>query len=330
MPEIRQNLATKEWVIIATERAKRPEDFVPPKKTLTEEKPPLIQNCPFCPGNESKTPPEVFSIKNEKGWLVRVIPNKFAALNSEGDKTRKFDGIHRSMSGVGFHEVLIESPLHNVTTAILDNPQVELILKTYKNRIEELYKDERIALVIPFKNHGSSAGTSLEHPHSQIIALPLIPLNVRTRIERAIRYYDDYGECVHCKMIQDEILSKDRIIYDSKYFVAFVPYAASSPFHIWIHPKKHSPAYTNITDEEIKDLAIVLKTILLKLYKGLKDPDFNYVIRTSPKDEGNKEALHWYISVIPRITRTAGFEMGSGMFINTALPEKSAEFLRNI
>jgi len=330
MPEIRQNLATKEWVVIATERAKRPEDFVSKKKTLTENKSARVDTCPFCPGNESQTPPEVFRISDEKGWLIRVTPNKYSALNQSGERIRCFNGINRLMTGVGFHEVVIESPLHNTTTALLPIQQVELIFKTYKSRILELYKDERIELIIPFKNHGESAGTSLEHPHSQIIALPLIPHPVRTRIEEAVRYFDDNGECVHCKMIQDEICCNQRLIFNSKYFVSFIPYAAFSPFHIWIYPKKHNSSYSSITDEEIQDLAIVMKTTLLKLYKGLGDPDYNYVIRTAPKDEGNNEALHWYVSLIPRITKSAGFELGSGMYINTSLPEKSAEFLRNI
>lgn len=328
MPELRQNLLTREWVIIATERAKRPEEFKTKKAKI--EVPEYKENCPFCPGNEKMAPQEIFSIKGKKGWKVRVIPNKFPALSSEGTRTRHLEGIYRSMNGVGIHEVIIESPLHNTTTALMPVEDVKNILIAYKERYRSLLKDERIEMIIIFKNHGASAGTSLEHPHSQLVATPLVPTQIRYRNEEALRYFDDTGECVGCKVIKEELKSKERLIQESEHFVTFIPYGAFSPFHTWIFPKKHTTSFGDISDKEIEDLASVLKNVLARLYYGLDDPDFNYVIRSTPSDIRQMDYLHWHISIIPRITRTAGFELGSGMFINTSLPEESARFLREV
>lgn len=330
MPEIRQNIATQEWVVIATERAKRPEDFIRThenKKVLSA----YVETCPFCPVNEHLAPPETFSLKDKAGkWLVRSIPNKFSALSSDGELVHQEEGIKRRMIGVGIHEVIIETSKHNLTTALLNDQQVGNILKIYKHRYLEALNDKRVESVIIFKNHGPAAGTSLEHPHSQIIATPVVPSQIRTRIEKAMRYYDDRRRCVFCEMINEEIKLQERIISESSDFVAFIPYAALSPFHIWILPKRHISCFPQIDEAEMMDLACLLKIILKKIYLGLDNPDFNYVIRSLPGQVKKNAYFHCYISVIPRVTKTAGFELGSGMFINTALPEKSAEFLRNI
>lgn len=327
MPQIRQNIATKDWVIIATERAKRPEEFV--KKVEKKSLPVFVESCPFCPGNESRTPPEIMRIDSNGKWQVRVTPNKFPALSSEGDHIYSFEGLKKHMTGVGIHEVIVETPLHNMTTALLSVPDVEKVLQAYLSRYISISGDVRIEHIIIFKNHGEAAGTSLEHPHSQLIALPVVPSQVRHRVEEAMRYFDDHGECVFCRMAQEEIESKERIVLESKEFVAFLPYAAFSPFHIWILPKRHAASFSEITKTEISDLSYLLRTVLAKLHYGLENPDYNYVLNSAPLDTGSKY-LHWYISIVPRVTRTAGFELGSGMFINVALPEKSAEFLRNV
>ncbi|MFH1422810.1 MAG: galactose-1-phosphate uridylyltransferase [Planctomycetota bacterium] len=325
MPEIRQNIATKDWVIIATERAKRPEDFV--KKVEKKVIPEFVQSCPFCPGNESKTPPETLRIGKDDKWQVRVIPNKFGALSNEGESTYSFEGLERCTSGVGVHEVIIETPLHHLTTAILPVPEVESIIQAYLGRYQSVSHDSRIEHIIIFKNHGESAGTSLEHPHSQMVGLPIVPSHVRHRVEEAMRYFDDHGECVFCTMLKEEIASKERIVFESNEFVAFLPYAAFSPFHIWVLPKRHAASFVEISPAEISDLAYNLRTVLAKIYHGLDNPDYNYVLNSAPLDTGSKY-LHWYISIVPRVSKAAGFELGSGMFINAALPEKSAEFLR--
>lgn len=334
MPEIRHNIATGEWVIIAKERAKRPEDFKPEANIDIENLPPYKDTCPFCIGNEDKTPPEVFKITDDTArWKVRVVPNKFYALVDTEElniQPFKYSGLKKSIPGFGDHEVIIESPFHNTTLALLDEKSIFDVLFTYRHRHNVLIKDRRIKLVTIFKNHGPDAGTSLEHPHSQLIATPLVPPNVRSRIEEAMRFYDTEGQCVFCYIIEEELKNNERVIFENESFIAIVPYAAFSPFHIWILPKRHMALFGRITDSELENLANCLKDVLLRLYKGLNNPDYNLVIRTSPFAICDVDYYHWYISIIPRITKTAGFELGSGMFINTSIPEESADFLKNI
>lgn len=328
MPELRLNLVTREWVIIATERAKRPEDF----KTLVSKKeaPSYVPTCPFCPGNEVHCSGETFRISDEKGWKVRVVPNKFPAVAISGSRERKIDGIRRSISGVGVHEVIIESPAHNTNPALLSLDEMDEVIKVYKNRFLEAYKDPRVEHVIIFKNHGEGAGTSLEHPHSQLIGTPVVPVQFRDRLEAAAHFFDDTGECLMCMLARKEKEEGVRIITETEYFISFVPYAALSPFHTWIFPKRHSASLGDIAEAEIKDLAFNLKGILSKLYHGLSNPDYNFVIRSHKPRDCDLEYFHWYVSIIPRLSKAAGFELGSGMYINTSLPEESAGFLRNV
>lgn len=335
MPELRQNLISRDWVIIATERAKRPEEFIKhkEKKILPE----YNDTCPFCPGKEDTTPPETFRIGDppvgeagKKSWRVRVVYNKFAALSHQGEKTRKIDGIYRSMNGVGIHEVIVEHPKHNALTALMSESEVADIISTYKSRYLSIQQDKRIESITIFKNHGASAGTSLEHPHSQVIATPIVPPQVRGRMQQAMNYFDDTGQCVFCQTLKEELKAKERIVLETDSFVSFVPYAALSPFHIWIFPRRHMASFTQINNAEITDLAKNLKTTLSKFYYGLDNPDFNYTIRSVPVGEKESDYFHWYISLIPRVSNAAGFELGSGMFINVALPEESAKFLREV
>ncbi|MFA5779691.1 MAG: galactose-1-phosphate uridylyltransferase [Elusimicrobiota bacterium] len=330
MPEIRQNLVTKDWVIIATERAKRPEDFKK-KEKIKETLPEFESTCPFCPGNEKEmSPDETLRIEKNGKWQVRIIPNKFPALSKTGERIRTVDGIKRKLTGVGLHEVVIETPLHNLTTALLPTDDVRNIIKSYKMRYNEMLNDKRVEMIIIFKNHGEAAGTSLNHPHSQIVATPVVPAQVRERFNDAQKYFDENFECVYCKILSEELKDGSRIVLETKHFVSFIPYAALSPFHCWIYPKRHYSSFGDITDDEISDLAVNLQTTLKKYYYGLDNPDFNYVIRSAPTDLKNLDFFHWYISIVPRITKTAGFELGSGMFINSSLPENDAKFLRDI
>ncbi|MGL4377961.1 MAG: galactose-1-phosphate uridylyltransferase [Microcoleaceae cyanobacterium] len=327
MSELRQNIITRDWVIIATERAKRPDQFA----IKREEQiilPHYHPHCPFCLGNEEDIKLESFRISDDHGWKVRVIPNKYPALSPLGERVRFSDNIHRGLSGVGFHDVIVEHPRHDLTTALLSVEDIADILFAYRHRYSQIRQDPRIETIIIFKNHGESAGTSLEHPHSQLAATPVVPFQFRSRIDDAIRFFDDTGDCLFCRTIQDELTENTRIILETEYFVAFIPYAALSPFHTWIFPRRHTSSFHRITDFEIFDLAYMMKMILAKLYYGLNNPDYNYTIRSSPIAEGETKYFHWYIAIVPRVTRQAGFELGSGMYINTALPEESAEFLR--
>ncbi|OFV95632.1 MAG: galactose-1-phosphate uridylyltransferase [Acidobacteria bacterium RIFCSPLOWO2_12_FULL_54_10] len=329
MPELRQNPFTKQWVIIATERAKRPHDFVR-KNDNPVTIPSYVANCPFCPGNEHLTPGESHSVHRNGKWQVRVVPNKFSALSSEGELSRMVDGLKRTVNGVGIHEVVVETPDHSQTTALLSEQDIEMIVRSYKDRYFAITDDTRVEHVTIFKNHGTSAGTSLEHPHSQIIATPIIPPDIRTRMEVALRFYDEHGKCIFCKVLMDELAEQVRIVHETQHFVCLVPFASLTPFSLWIFPRRHMASFGEIQPEEMLDLARMLRIVLAKIYNGLANPDFNYVVRTAPGENRYSRYYHWYVSVIPRLTKVAGFELGSGMFINPTIPETNARFLREV
>jgi UDPglucose--hexose-1-phosphate uridylyltransferase len=331
LPELRQNRFTKEWVIIATERAKRPEQLAVRRqpKVLPHYDP----DCPFCPGNEHLTPPEIARLPDgarDGQWDARVIPNRFPALSRDVEPRRFFRRAHHSIDGFGVHEVIVETPDHARVTALMTDAHVAEILRCFRRRYAELSEDPRIAQITIFKNHGVDAGTSLEHPHSQLVAAPVISTQVRSRMQEAIRHYDDFGECVFCVTLKDELEEAARIVLATDHFVALEPYASSTPFCTHIYPRRHMASFGFIQNAEIDDLARVLKEVLAKLYFGLNNPDFNYTIRTAPHEYASVSYYHWYLSVIPRLTRVAGFELGSGTFVNTVLPEAAAEFLRNV
>jgi len=326
MPELRQNFFTKEWVIIATERAKRPEELATHR--AVQDVPSFVETCPFCPGNESKTPPEV--MRTGDPWAVRVIPNKFAALSSEVQPTRGLQHLRRRIQGFGFHEVIIDSPDHARCMALLSDEHVAKVLGAYKQRYNELSADHRVHHITIFKNHGLDAGASLQHPHSQLIATPVIPSQVRQRLHEALRHYDDAGECMFCHMVEREVEEQTRVVLKNEHFVSMEEFASATPFATHIFPLRHMASFGDITEIEVISLARMLRVLLAKIYVGLENPDLNFTIRSGPAEYAGARHFHWYVSVIPRLTRVAGFELGSGMFINTVLPEAAAEFLRNV
>ena len=329
MPEFRQNIATKEWVIIATERAKRKRDFVKPDqgdKELPEHDP----KCPFCPGNEDKTPPEVFSLKRDGHWAVRVVPNKFAAVNPKQTTDRYRCGKFLCAGGYGIAEVIIESRQHNQTLATMELGEVEDVAAAYRERYRAIQSSNQINLITVFRNHGARAGTSLVHPHSQIIATPIVPPHVRDPIHQAMLSYDTYGNCVYCDTLNEELNQEERIVLENDHFVAFCPYASRTPFEMRIYPRRHIPALGDTTDEELKDFASVLRTMLWKLYVALDNPDYNFIIRSAPVGDQDARFLHWYVVIIPKVTTPAGFEIGTGIYINVTKPEDCAADLREI
>jgi UDPglucose--hexose-1-phosphate uridylyltransferase len=328
MPELRYNLLTREWVIIATERARRPDQFV--RKVEKKPLPAFVANCPFCPGNEKLTPPQTYVVPDDHSWQVRVTPNKFAALSYEGDRRRAIVGIRRTVTGVGIHEVIVETPDHSKTTALLEDRGVELIIQTYLNRFRFASSDSRIEQVTIFKNHGEAAGTSLEHPHSQMIATPVITTQLRDRLFNALDHFDEFGECIFCRVLDQELKEGTRVVLETEHFVSFIPFASLTPFSMLIMPRRHMACFAEMNGAEAADLARNLRRTLAKLYHGLADPDFNYVVRTAPTEYCGVKYYHWYVSIIPRLTKMAGFELGSGMFINVSLPEENASFLRGI
>ena len=330
MPELRQNFFTREWVIIATERARRPEELATHRPAPSV--PAFMETCPFCPGNESNTPTELlrFPADVSRAWAVRVIPNKFAALSRDVQPTRSPQDVWRRIDGFGFHEVIIEGPDHACCMALMPETQVASILRVYKERYNLLSMDRRVNHVTIFKNHGVDAGASQPHPHSQLIATPVIPSQVQYRLHEALRHYDEEGKCMFCHMVEREIDEQTRVVQKNEHFVAMEVFAAATPFATHIFPLHHMASFGDISAAEIMDLAQILRSLLAKIHVGLKNPDLNFTIRSGPSDYASARHFHWYISVIPRLTRMAGFELGSGMFINTVLPEAAAEFLRNI
>jgi len=330
MSELRKDPITGRWIIIATERAKRPTDFI------TEDQPVKASFCPFCEGNEDKTPPEIFSTRekntrpNEKGWRVRVVPNKFPALRIEGGLDKRGEGIYDKMNGIGAHEVIIETPRHEISLTAIDDAHVQEIIRTYRDRLLDLRKDSRFSYGMLFKNVGVAAGASLEHTHSQLIVTPTIPKAVLEEMRGSEAFYNYRGRCIFCDMIQQEIETEDRMIFNFDRFVAFQPYAPRFPFETWILPKKHDSNFEHLQEPDIKELATILKGLLSKLEKALDYPPYNYVLHTGPFNKTNLTYYHWHIEVIPRLTKVAGFEWGTDFYINPVSPENAAQFLREI
>ncbi len=331
MSEMRQDPTTEEWVIIAKERAKRPNDFVRPQ--TKPQLPVFSTSCPFCPGNEARTPPETLLYRDQRtqSWRVRAFANRFPALTPEGSTVRREEeNFFSAMDGVGVHEVIVETPMHNKPLALMEDSGVEDVLLAYRERYNALSRMTYVKLIIIFKNHGPSAGTSLEHPHSQLVATPVVPRHIRMQHEVAIRHYDDNGRCLYSDLVDHELRVGKRVMMETGRFVVFHPFASQRPFETWIVPKIHQACFGNASAEDLNDLAHVLRIILLKLYQGLNNPDFNYVINTAPVDDESKDYYLWHLRIIPRLTEVAGFEIGSGVYINPALPEETARFMREL
>lgn len=328
MSELRQNLATKEWVIIATERAKRPHEFAESANKACGQGPEWEESCPFCPGNE-ETDLEVLRVPSQEPWQVRIVGNRYPALTPHAKLEREYRGLVRKISGAGYHEVIVESPIHNTCAALQTPEECAIVYQTLIDRAWMVQNDPRIEYILFFKNHGRRAGASLMHPHAQMVALPIVPNEVRVRADEARHHFDEAGTCAFCEMLDQELAQQTRIVLESEHFVAFVPYAAVSPFHIWVMPRAHISSFLYAQAEEVADLANVMHTVLRKLYIGLNNPDFNYVIRTAPIRDLGAPYLHWYITIVPRLSYAAGFELGSGIYINASLPEECAQFLRD-
>lgn len=326
--EIRQDKATRQWVIYAPARRKRPRDF----KQASGSPSPLpaySAECPFCPGNEHELPPVLFELGPDPDrWQTRVIANKFPALDPRGARERTKHGIFIAMEGFGHHEVVIETPRHDRDLSIMDHAEVAAVIETYHRRYVDLLNKAGVMMAIIFRNHGERAGTSLIHPHSQIIAMGIVPNSIRWREEEAQRYYDEWGACVFCDILDHELREGARIIHQNSSFATFVPFAAEVPFEVWIMPRRHSADFQAITDGEKQDLADALRHVLGRLRETLQDPDYNYVLNTWARYRANEPQLHWYLQVRPRIMTPAGFEFGSGMSINPSVPEDDAAFLR--
>jgi len=336
MNELRKDPIIDNWVIISAERKKRPFDL----NIRTEEK--KKDYCVFCEGNEEKTPPEKFAfrkegtLENAPGWKVRVVPNKFPALKMEYEKSIvEKVGIYEKMNGLGVHEVIIETPHHWENFDKLSIDDIVLILKTYQQRYLSIFEDERIKYILIFKNYGINGGASLEHSHSQLIATPIIPKRIDEELNGSSKYFNLKKRCIFCEYINQEMQFKDRIIKETGKYVAISAFAARFPFETWILPKFHSAYYEEISDDEIFDLARMMKEILFRINNKLNNPPYNFIIHTAPSKKLSTDEwtdldkkYHWHIEIIPRLTKIAGFEWGTGFYINPISPEEAAKLLR--
>ncbi len=330
MGELRRDPISGRWIIIAQEREKLPSEF------MLEPRQKKGGTCPFCSGSEDKTPPEITAHRenntrpNTPGWMVRVIPNKFPALKIEGELDRIGIGVYDMMNGIGAHEVIIETPDHNKQMADLTEHELEKVLHAYCQRSLDLLKDIRFKYILIFKNYGEPAGASLEHSHSQLIALPVVPKRVNEELLGSSNYFGYKERCVFCDMIREELHNGERVICENKSFLAFSPFASCFPYESWILPKEHNAFFCKTKRDEVVDLARILKETLNRVKKLLLDPSYNFIIHTSPSEDHNHEEYHWHIEMMPKLTRTAGFEWGSGFYINPVLPEHAAKFLREV
>jgi UDPglucose--hexose-1-phosphate uridylyltransferase len=340
MPELRHDPIQKRWVIIATERGRRPSDF------LVHSEKPATSFCPFCAGNEDKTPPEIWAIRpngtkpNTAGWEVRVVANKFPALMIEGDLDRRGVGIYDQMNGVGAHEVVIEGPAHDTDLSDQSVEHLAKVFRAYRERLADLEHDLRFRYVLIFKNYGLTAGASLSHPHTQLIATPITPRTVAIELDSAREHYAIKERCLFCDIINQELEQDKRVVSVEENYLVMTPFASRFPFELLVTPIEHHHDFGQLSDADLGHLAVVMKKTLLRLKRALNDPPYNFIIHTSPnmlargRRPGHWQTLpydyHWHIEIIPRLTRMAGFEWGTGFYINPTPPEDAARYLREI
>jgi len=328
MPELRKDPILGRWIIISTERGKRPTDFI------VEKTPTTGGFCPLCPGNETTTPAEVLSYgrpqpaPNRPGWTLRVVPNKYPALVIEGSLDKEGEGIYDKMNGIGAHEVIIETPDHNASFTYLPPDKMIQVFWAFRDRIIDLSRDLRFSYVMVFKNFGSAAGASLEHSHSQLIALPILPRMIVSELEGSKNYYGYKDRCIFCDIIRQELRKEIRIVCQSEHFIAIAPYAPRSPFEMWILPKEHSSSYIAMSDKHLEDLTTNFSEVMRRLDHCIPGVPYNFVLHTAPLRSEPLHHFHWHFEIMPKLTSIAGFEWGSGFYINPVPPEDAAKFLK--
>jgi UDPglucose--hexose-1-phosphate uridylyltransferase len=326
--ELRKDPVLGRWVIISGERSRRPNPFRHYPTAIEDAGP-----CPFCPGNEEMTPPEVLAYRGTQDpseWRVRVVPNLFPALRIEGDLDKKGEGLYDMMRGIGAHEVVIETRDHKENPATYPPGQMTAVINAYRERMMDLLRDGRFRYVMAFKNHGAAAGASLAHAHSQIIALPVVPVRVMAELEGADKYFEYRGRCIYCDILSQELDDPRRVVVQNHHFVAIAPFASRFPFEISILPRKHEAFFWGLSQDHVAGLAEILQDVLRRYRLSLKDPPYNYILHTAPPGYATPDRYHWQVEVIPKLTETAGFEWGSGFFINPMAPEEAASRLRDL
>ncbi len=329
MSEFRKDPLSNHWVIVAPNRAERPEQF---DVGAIERSP---GRCPFCRGHEDDTPAQTAAYSatgrliQQGPWQVRIIPNKFPAVEDvRRERSQEHDFFH-SRHGVGVHEVIVECPDHVTSFSHLNDQQVSLVFQAYRDRMAYWRADPRLAYAQIFKNSGATAGASLEHAHSQLIATPVVPTQIENELVRAEDYYRQHGGCVFCEMLRRELADPVRLVDQTEQYVAFCPFASQFPYETWILPRQHGSHFEFTEDGRLVGLAAMLRKILGCMERVLNDPGFNYLIHTAPFDSTHLRHYHWHVEILPRVSRTAGFEWGAGDYINTVTPEQAADVLRS-
>lgn len=331
--ELRMDLISNDWVVIATGRAKRPEMFKE-EKDKTEEIP--VNKCPFCKVQDQEKPSLIFAAgkklspdqKIPKNWTTIVIPNKFPAFIPNGKLDKKLEGkFYQKMNAVGFHEVVITKD-HRKSLGQFKIKEFKEIIDVYQERYLDLMKKPFVSYVSIFHNHKHGAGATISHPHSQIITTPLIDIDLKNTLLNSEKYYKRTKKCIYCQMNKWEKETKKRLIFENKDFLAVCPFASKSAFEVIISPKKHLPHFEKATDKEKWLLAEAFQATLNKLYKGLNNPAYNFYLHTAPCDGKEHEHYHWHWTILPKTSTWAGFELGARMEISTIEPEKAAEYLR--
>jgi UDPglucose--hexose-1-phosphate uridylyltransferase len=327
MAELRREPITRTWVVITTDNPKGPLDYLsfkPPYQRLEEK-----GVCPFCPGNEGLTPKETFSLSSEgRGWSVRVVPNKFPFFHIEGDFGRRPEGMYDVMEAIGAHEIVVEAPEHRQNFATMEPDQIEKILIAYRERLIDLERDLRFQQFLILKNY---PGVFNRHPHSHLMAGPVVPRRIDEEIWGTLDYYQRKERCIFCDIIKEEISVKKRVILETVHFLIFAPFASRFPFETWIIPKIHSPDFHHITEEEIRDLSVGIQSLFNCFYKLLSDPPYSLALHTSPvQSRFHRPEYHWHIETRLRIGLREGFEWGTGFFVNPTPPEDAAAFLRGV
>jgi UDPglucose--hexose-1-phosphate uridylyltransferase len=331
MSELRKDPVTGRWVIISTERRKRPADFHLESVHVTPN-----PGCPFCEGHESMTPHELLARRQNRGgadtpgWSLRVVPNQFPVLRVEGTLDRQGEGLFDKMNGIGAHEVIIETPRHEETLASMSDGQVEDVLWAWRERVQDLKQDRRFRYVIIFKNHGLAAGASLDHSCSQLIALPIVPREVRDEVDGARAHFVSKERCVFCDILRQETGERRRLIAENTDMVAVAPYAPRFPFETWIIPRRHQSVFEDAPRHEYASLARLLGDILRRMNKTLDMPPYNLLIHSAPFAEPAADYYHWHVEIIPKLTKVAGFEWATGFYLNPTSPEEAAEVLRAV
>ncbi|MFQ5553190.1 MAG: galactose-1-phosphate uridylyltransferase [Thermoplasmata archaeon] len=327
MPELRKDYVTDTWVVFAPARAQRPID-TQGAVSLDDS----AATCPFCPGHEHMTPPEILAYRSGgsdgSSWQVRCIPNQFPALTPEGELRAQVSDLFHAMEGVGAHEIIIETPDHAKDFSDLSKRQIQEVLRAYTARSTDLAKDTRLTYVLIFKNHGAEAGASLFHTHSQLIATPIVPRRIQDELRGAEAFHGERGVCIYDGILEEELDASERVVSVNEDFVALCPYASRFPFEIWILPRRHRPRFEEISARERRSMAELLRDTLRKLDTLVQNPPFNWYIHTSPSDGEDHPYYHWHLEITPRLSKRAGFERGTGFYINSVPPEDAARLLR--